>query len=324
MHRKTIVLVVRLLLIGSTVGTEIILPDDEKVWNDEDEKTYLEQAGCKDNVAEGQLLEIGACTMYGYRKHVAPKKADTKVFTTINYQNIRTANDKDKTLSIDLSVTMEWMDDRIKANISSEDQKYEEIEISAGKANAIWKPDFYVYNISDYSSFSESLLLKSLKIVSRNQSNEESLKVNVEYKLEAKAVIYCNFTFDDYPMDYSNCKFIFGDKSSNVLFVLNDDYKGSSYRENQLHAAGFDVHITIARNGMEKNIEIDICMSREIGPFILKYYLPCSTIVILSQISFTIPLNAIPGRVGLIVTQFLTLTSILIYQMVSCKVFNII
>jgi hypothetical protein len=60
----------------------------------------------------------------------------------------------------------------------------------------------------------------------------------------------------------------------------------------------------------------DIILERIAQPYMFQYYFPCAAIVIISQISFIIPLSAIPGRVGLVVTQFLTLTNIFIYQMV--------
>ena len=40
-------------------------------------------------------------------------------------------------------------------------------------------------------------------------------------------------------------------------------------------------------------------------------------IVVVSFISFLVPLTAIPGRIALVVTQFLTLTNMFIHQMVS-------
>ena len=64
-------------------------------------------------------------------------------------------------------------------------------------------------------------------------------------------------------------------------------------------------------------IGLNITTERILRPYLLKYYIPCTTIVIMSQISFVIPLEALPGRVALVVTQFLTLTSLFIQQMVS-------
>lgn len=61
----------------------------------------------------------------------------------------------------------------------------------------------------------------------------------------------------------------------------------------------------------------DIELRRLVQPYIFQYYFPSAAIVAVSHISFIIPLNSIPGRVGLVVTQFLTLTNIFIYQMSS-------
>ena len=59
-------------------------------------------------------------------------------------------------------------------------------------------------------------------------------------------------------------------------------------------------------------------ITRQIQPYIFKCYIPCITSVAMSFSSFIIPVTAIPGRVTIIVTQFLTLTSIFIHRMV-CK-----
>lgn len=64
-------------------------------------------------------------------------------------------------------------------------------------------------------------------------------------------------------------------------------------------------------------IGVDITMSRDIQSFVLKYYVTCIAIVILSNFSFVFPLTDVSGRVGLLVTLFLTLTNLFIYQMVS-------
>ena len=61
---------------------------------------------------------------------------------------------------------------------------------------------------------------------------------------------------------------------------------------------------------------VEVEMKRQLSGYIYQYYLPSITIAIASSISFIIPLTAIPGRVALVGTQFLTLTNIFIHQMV--------
>ena len=45
------------------------------------------------------------------------------------------------------------------------------------------------------------------------------------------------------------------------------------------------------------------------------YYIPSILIVLVSEIGFVVPVTAIPGRIGLLVTQFLTLINLFIHQM---------
>ena len=61
---------------------------------------------------------------------------------------------------------------------------------------------------------------------------------------------------------------------------------------------------------------IKATFKRKLSKYIFQYYLPSITIVIASSVSFIIPLSAIPGRVALMGTQFLTLTNIFINEMV--------
>lgn len=50
-------------------------------------------------------------------------------------------------------------------------------------------------------------------------------------------------------------------------------------------------------------------MSRRTQTYVLKYYVPCLAMVVISFMSFAIPADAIPGRVALLVTVFLVLST---------------
>ncbi len=54
-----------------------------------------------------------------------------------------------------------------------------------------------------------------------------------------------------------------------------------------------------------------IQLSRKTTPYILNYYLPSGLFVAVSWTSFVIPVEAIPGRVALLVTTFLSLANII-------------
>ena len=65
-----------------------------------------------------------------------------------------------------------------------------------------------------------------------------------------------------------------------------------------------------------KEVGFNVTMKRVQQPYLLKYYMPCVAIVAITQISFYIPPDAIPGRIALLVTQFLTLTNLFIGEQV--------
>ena len=73
---------------------------------------------------------------------------------------------------------------------------------------------------------------------------------------------------------------------------------------------------TSTRSNPYSRFGLHIRLQRLVRPYVYQYFLPCISIVLVSFISFVVPLTAIPGRVALVVTQCLTLTNIFIYQRV--------
>ena len=94
--------------------------------------------------------------------------------------------------------------------------------------------------------------------------------------------------------------------------------------------AAFDVHITLYGNIFNETKTIsnkfgsNMDVKRRILPYLIQYYLPCASIVAVSSASFIIPLTAIPGRVSLVVTLFLTLTNLIIQHEVSISTIQIV
>ena len=141
----------------------------------------------------------------------------------------------------------------------------------------------------------------------------------LSYKLEAKISFYCDFDLANYPLDVSICSLRIGGESSNTAFEWSMDAK---MRPN----SSFSISEFIATVSMAEDkadyqtrtkIGFDIKITRLLKPYVLKYYIPCIAIVIMSQLSFIIPLESLPARIGLVVTQFLTLISLFIQQMVN-------
>ena len=137
-----------------------------------------------------------------------------------------------------------------------------------------------------------------------------------------KFTIYCNFTYSRYPMDQQSCNINIGSASKSAIFVLQPapcDQKCDYHVKNTYQSDNFNMKIEFFDNENREGkstIGINIDMCRILYSYLFMYYIPCITIVLVSLVWFVIPISAIPGRVGLLVTQILTLTNLLIHQMV--------
>ena len=276
----------------------------------------------------GMLLVKGACILSTYEKSVIPEKGDTKVFSTIERQQIREVDSKKKQVTVDFTLTMRWMDDAIHTNFSGLDNKTRSISIHTEKAKDIWKPDLHIYNISNYKSYWDSKQERRLEILTKKEvfdihsvmnTGKQNNKTAVLYTFDARSTVYCNFDLSAYPLDIQVCEFRFGSRSSEAVFVLHDP-NGNNHLEAYYEADNF--HVTISffdqKLGIGRNmVGFNIKMVRIVTPYIMEYYLPCIAVVLVSEIGFIIPLTAIPGRVALLVTQFLTLTNLFIQHIVS-------
>ena len=310
------------------------------------------------------LLEDGACISRGYKKGVVPQSMGiiessevkrpermdergwdckenendihcrlpyTYVYTTINDYTVRDINDQQGTITLDLSLTMVWMDQGIKTYKPKYNEGKEENEVSLPleRIEDIWTPHLHIYNLSDYSSYKNSKNMVSLKVMATNYLEGNGLCLYgpmVSYQMEAKITFYCDFDYSSYPMEYSICKFRFSGQRSNLKFTLANPEHDELPEHRIKHIGYFDTTASLVEEKDGKHgqvgIGLDIQVHRVVTPFVLKYYLPGATITIVSQLSFIIPFSALPGRVALIVTQFLTLTSLFIHQMVSyCTLF---
>ena len=274
----------------------------------------------------GYLLQKGACTVRTYSKSVVPERGITKAYTSIINETIRDVDSRKKEMLIDITLTMLWVDPGIKTNFSSKDVQDRRISLEPEELSTIWKPDLYIHDNSDYKSFSDSKQIKIFRLLPFNESGlstietrPQSIETVVEYTIEAKAKIYCNFDLASYPMDKQVCRIRFGSRSLGTPFRLYDPFDKARDR-NRYQAANFEIEMTQFDGGDDSGdnqIGFDIKLARILEPYIMGYYLPCIASVVVSQIGFLIPLTSIPGRAALLVTQFLSLINLFIAEMVS-------
>ena len=134
--------------------------------------------------------------------------------------------------------------------------------------------------------------------------------------------ISCHFDFSNFPFDTNTCLFELKFRNMDISLAFVKETFATLVRRSDVDGFKIEVKAIHTRNtsfsGMYFTyVEHYIMLQRQAPKYFYQYYIPCITIVVASSFSFIIPLSAIPGRVALVVTQFLTLTNILINQMAS-------
>ena len=252
-------------------------------------------------VGQGRLLAKTVCIDEGYTKNVAPDSDSTKVYTTIKRAKVRSVDSRDGTMSVDFLLAMIWQDPKIRAKFLAHDVQKGGIALNADAISEIWTPDLYIMDRKYFKPPNEWMSLKKGSILSPQKTKKLNLPpsitnrkhgATVEAKYEIKCTIHCQFQHSDYPMDNQNCSIHLGSGSFSAIFVLFSRYNMVDEVFFQItNSFNIEMKLFDSKTGIGNNtVGIHLKMRRSLKPFILKYYIPCIAIVLVSQLSFIIPL----------------------------------
>ena len=180
---------------------------------------------------------------------------------------------------MDLLLTLKWLDPNIITNFSEIIRKDGGMALRPEKIEKIWIPDLYNWNRTALKAKDEWALLKTAKILTTDEINEEEgthEKTTVEMKYEIKTSVYCKFEYSQYPMDSQNCSINIGSSSNVADFQLHDENK-RYHGPKAYGAVGLNMKIRFfSKNNhtKENTVGCDIQMNRLMVPFMMKYYVP--------------------------------------------------
>ena len=297
-------------------------------------KQMIEDAGCT-FVDSRQLLVRNVCLKPNYQSNELPTNDGfEKTFVDIYLHEAKVLDIdemKDK-ITIKLSQLMEWSEPRIRANFSAISKEVAQIKLSSKNIKSLWYPDLDMYtkDLEDWKSLYHPLLYQEVVVtkdpfLNQRHNKKNNNVISIHAWKDWVATIYCHFDFSSFPLDTQHCRFRQMGTSESVqpllypsLDIENWHYKSGGFEVKIDPVEAFKGKDIISQpNKTIDEIGFNVTLQRIVHPYLYQYYFPCFAIVIVSQISFIIPISAIPGRVALVVTQFLTLTNIFIHLMVS-------
>ena len=308
----------------------LLLPLSIATRNDyEDNKTtkeMIEEAGCP-FVSDNQYLVRDVCLLPNYENNQMPVDPGGKVMVNVSLFSalVIEVDEKRSSLTVKLSQFLEWRDSRIRLRKSDASIVW----LSQKHINDIWHPDLNIHtgNLMTWNSHNVNALYGKLVILKdhfasdkmkngekdSNATSESSNDFSLGALKSWTAKLRCVFDFTIYPFDSNECRFVqFGIEGMNLSLKQVGNRMEWSHKID-----GFDIEIKDIGAFETDLIGFNILIKRMVEPYFYQYYLPCMAIVIVSLVSFLIPISALPGRIALVVTQFLTLTNIFMHQIVS-------
>ncbi|XP_032572980.1 glycine receptor subunit alpha-2 isoform X4 [Drosophila sechellia] len=246
-------------------------------------------------------------------KKGSPVIVDFSIFVVdINSINVEDMDFSDTVyiFRVDMFIHQRWLESRLEIpdDIFEEGDDY--VTLLPEVFENFWQPDPYFLNskIAEIATLTHKFTSVTLY---KNKT--------VRYAARMHAIIACQMEFQLYPMDIQVCPIYIESFSSNNQKVklrwsdsgvtLNPELKLLQYNLGQpLELEESDGYMP-EKVGNFSRLTVYFRFERQIGHHLIQTFAPSSLVVMLSWFSFWLGLDAIPGRVTLLVTCMLTLVT---------------
>ena len=315
--------------------------ENNNTFDNRQERTF----SC-DSLHEWKSLKIhgktikDACVRSDYYAIDAPgNQRNTQVLIAVREVKVVNVNELTKTMTIDLTASAIWEDDRIMVNYHGNKTFFDLPQVTKGETPEVWTPfeaiiipnmknRGYVFDpITMYLGLARSdITMKVFELDNIFPNNKSLSFASISWRF----TVSCPFDFSEFPFDNNTCPFRIEFWNMNITWQLTRTFiEPKEGTDQRMSSDGFDIKPVLVPPQIigDPNTDIhhltsvgfDIDTTRRTAKYIYQYYLTSYAIVTSASFSFIIPFSAIPGRVALLVTQFLTLTNIFINLMVSIK-----
>ena len=254
-----------------------------------------EVEGCKDllqKVNNGSLVE-------------KPPQSPLKVDFSYRIRETNGVRESEGEISLNLIVLVEWKDPRINCSHTTG-------KVPAQVMDKMWKPDLFFFKS------------EGVRIMRFVRDAPERLLVlregRVLWWFSLAASQSCEMDYSSFPFDIQHCLFritsiddSIEEQMYSTRFILKqDDHSDFLNYKVTYHELTKEEKREFWRfqNVLKPITGFSIRLERKIYPIFLNIFLPTFTIVLVSMVGFFIPPEAIPGRIGLLVTAFLVLVSL--------------
>ncbi|XP_039955630.1 glycine receptor subunit alpha-2 isoform X1 [Bactrocera tryoni] len=269
-------------------------------------------------------------------KKGSPVIVDFSIFVV----DINSINVEDMDFRVDMFIHQRWNESRLEVSDDIFEEGDDYVTLLPEFFDNLWQPDPYFLN-SKIAGFGSPYITSGSLLRDKDQRETKNFHINktlkiatlthkftsvtlyknktVRYAARMHAIIACQMEFQLYPMDIQVCPIYIESFSSNNQKVklrwsdsgvtLNPELKLLQYNLGQpLELEESDGYMP-EKVGNFSRLTVYFRFERQIGHHLIQTFAPSSLVVMLSWFSFWLGLDAIPGRVTLLVTCMLTLVT---------------
>ncbi|XP_031849053.1 glycine receptor subunit alpha alkaliphile isoform X2 [Nomia melanderi] len=263
--------------------------------------------------AKDSTVKTGIVLPEHYVKEIRPpSKQGMPVLVDFNIfvADINSINVEDMDFRVDMFVRESWIESRLDMPEYIFEEGDDYVTLPPDFFDSLWQPDLYFLNakVSEIAALNHKFSSVTLY---RNKT--------VKYSARMHAIIACQMEFQLYPMDIQICpiyieSFSYHKQKLRLKWgaggvTVNPELKLLQYDIGKPIVSEETVDYMLEKSGNFSRLVVYFRFERQIGHHLIQTFAPSTLVVMLSWFSFWLGLDAIPGRVALLVTSMLTLVT---------------
>ena len=244
---------------------------------------------------------------YNRREH---QPGGTEVVVMIGLESISEISENDRTVEVMMDIYLGWEDSRIEFLNETLFDCLTQFSVSPDILESLWTPDpvfLFQRSVEERrSSIKEDF---DSKFMIRKSCSKYDKRIKLIFEQAIMVKVNCpEMEFSDFPLDTQSCGFF--------LRVMRQTENVTMIAPRMLWNAltSSDYNITVdTESGTFYGMSLSgfhVGLQRKTTVYIYTYFLPCSLMVLVSWVSFAVPTESVPGRLGLLLTLLLMLINL--------------
>ncbi|XP_063530208.1 glycine receptor subunit alpha-1 isoform X1 [Cydia strobilella] len=280
---------------------------------------------CNDVVSKrNHTLKPRVVLPENYVKEVRPparKGQPVIVEFSIYVVDVNSINVEDMDFRVDMFIRQTWIESRLQLPEDIFEEGDDHVTLPPEFFDNLWHPDPYFLNskVTGGAIYYRHQSAEIAELTHKFSSVTLYRNQTVRYAARMHAIIACQMEFQLYPMDIQSCPIYiesFSYSNQKVRFrwseagvTINPELKLLQYHIGEPLRLEETNGYMIDKDGNYSRLVVYFRFERQIGHHLIQTFAPSSLVVMLSWFSFWLDLDAIPGRVTLLVTCMLTLVT---------------